>query len=236
MKGGKGGKLVKASESAVAVMEKTDTAVGKGMLEIINQDMRSAQAGALCALRAGFGLLIMKELNLHGEWEKRMEAAFPTRSIRTLQNYMATSRKFCDVYGITPKTAWDTMKDITYEQMDSITIAPPPDVKQLTGGKEKSKAKHDEGRTCDDFSQMLIAFVSHQKSEKKKEAEPPKPLTKKEKIEAAVDNANRVAEMVQDWAGDMTWALVDADTLEGVASVLRTAADKLRAEIRTRQK
>ena len=54
-------------------------------------------------------------------------------------------------------------------------------------------------------------------------------------MEAATENAHRVAHGVQDWISDGKYALVDSEDLEGVAATLRSASDKLKAEIAGRR-
>ena len=217
---GKGGELVKASAE-----------VDDGMLAIIREDVRISHVGMFSALRAGFGLNIMKGFCPHGEWEIRMAEVFPNANPRTLQRYMANATGFCELYGCTAQFAWNEFKGITREQMETLSIAPPAEVKQLAGGKAKAKGAES---ASGGFMQNLLDFMSQKKSEKKKVAEPAKPQTKKEKIETAIADAVRILNEVDGWIGKAGWPLADSDTLDGVAAALRAAADKLRAEIRRR--
>ena len=67
----------------------------KNLAAQITEDINNAELGAFCRVRAGVGLCNIRELNAHGEWEKRLLALFPNRSKATLYRYMQDGRKFC---------------------------------------------------------------------------------------------------------------------------------------------
>jgi len=219
-------KVTRVESTAVTVLPRHEAVRDVDMLDMIRDDMSKAQIGAFSSLRAGIGLLCMKEMGGHGSWETRMVEEFPNRAPRTLRNYMENARMFCAMYSVTPQIAWGGFRDISTEQLDSLVISPPSEVRKLTGGKPSGG-----------ITRMLADYFAQKTdAKKKKAAEPSKPLTEKEKIEAATDNANRIANLVADWISDMMWSLVDKDTLDNIASGLRAASDKLRQELKSRAK
>lgn len=218
------------------------------MRNIIASDLDRAEVGMFSMLRAGVGLLCFKAMSDHGEWESRLMELCPGKSPRTLQTYMKQARDFADSRGITPEQAWPELSKIDAEKVRDLILDAGPDVKQLGTGAEPEAAptaKRGRGKAKDPahtdgidqtFSQMLIDFIQQRKSKgKSKDAPPPRPLTKREKIDAAIAEANRIINVTADWIADGTWALLPDDELESTMAGLRASSDKITQEFRNRK-
>jgi hypothetical protein len=209
------------------------------MGKVIVNDLGRAEVGIFCMLRAGVGLLVFKELSGHGEWEQRLLELGGGKSPRTLQMYMQTARRMCEQRGVTPQQAWAEAVKIDASQAGSLMLEAPPPPAQIADGRPPKKGKGGKAPppppAGSAFKQMLLDFIEQRKNRRAENAEPPKPLTKKEKVEAAVEEGNRVANLVADWAGDATWALMPDEELESVWAGIRSAAEKLRGEMLRRK-
>lgn len=215
------------------------------MVDSVASDLTQAGIGTFCMLRAGVGLTCIKQLCDHATWEPRMMELFPNRSPRTLQRYMSQAREFMDAQGVTPEQAWGELSKFDATQVDTLMISAPTPLALGNGepteeppAKRGRKAKAEPAPSPDassqTFSQMLIDFIQHRKRGKAKDTTPPKPLTKKEKVEAAIAEANRVVNVTADWLADGTWALLPDEELESTMAGLRAAADKIRVEFKNR--
>lgn len=232
-----------ARQMAVAAVLSSDW---NEMRSIISDDLNRAEVGMFSMLRAGVGLLCFKGMAEHGEWEARLMELCPGKSPRTLQTYMQRAREFADSHGITPEQAWPELSKIDAAQVGSLMIAAPaalqlaeqnePAAAPSKRGGRKAKAEAPAPAAMPSFSQMLLDFIQQRKAAKPKQAEPPKPLTRKEKVEAAIAEANRVVNLTADWVADGTWALLPDDELESTLAGLRAAADKIRDEFKSRQR
>lgn len=215
------------------------------MVDSVAADLTQAGIGTFCMLRAGVGLTCIKQLCDHATWEPRMMELFPNRSPRTLQRYMSQAREFMDAQGVTPEQAWAELSKFDATQVATLMISAPtplalgsgepaeePPAKK--GRKAKSEPAPSPDASAQTFSQMLIDFIQQRKRGKTKDTTPPKPLTKKEKVEAAIAEANRVVNVTADWLADGTWALLPDEELESTMAGLRAAADKIRVEFKNR--
>jgi hypothetical protein len=213
------------------------------MRSIIEGDLNRAEVGMFSMLRAGVGLLCFKGMAEHGEWEARLMELCPGKSTRTLQTYMQRAREFTDAHGITPEQAWPELSKIDAAQVGSLMLAAPealqigapvPEPAKRGRGKAKGAAEAAPALPC--FSQILLDFIQQRKAARPKSSEPPKPLTKKEKVQTAIDEANRIVNMTADWVADGHWSLLPDDELESTMAGLRAAADKMRDEFKSRQR
>lgn len=212
------------------------------MRRVIAEDLDRAEVGMFSMLRAGVGLLCYKGMSPFGEWESRLMELCPGKATRTLQMYMQRAREFTESHGITPEQAWPELSKIDATQVGNLMLAAPQTL-QIGAGDEpphaakrgrKTKAGEAEIAPMPTFSQMLLDFIQQRKAARPKPSEPAKPLTKKEKVEAAISEANRVVNVTADWIADGTWALLPDEELESTMAGLRAAADKIRAEFKNR--
>jgi hypothetical protein len=60
-------------------------------------------------LKAGLGLLTVRDIVPHGEWAEFLAGRFPERSHRTLSRYMAEAGRFCQETGLKARAAWDAL-------------------------------------------------------------------------------------------------------------------------------
>ncbi len=231
--------------AAGAMLAATDI---PSMVDSVASDLTQAGIGTFCMLRAGVGLTCIKQLSDHATWESRMMELFPNRSPRTLQRYMAQARDFMDTQGVTPEQAWAELSKFDATQVVNLMIAAPEPLQLGAGDEEPAaqpakrgrKAKQEAAPRPDEssqtFSQMLADYIQQRNRKKVKPTETPKPLTKREKIEAAVDEANRVVNVAADYVANATWALLPDDDLESTWAGFKATADKLSAEMKNRNK
>ncbi len=231
-----------------ALVPQVEPADMDAMRSIIAEDLNRAEVGQFSMLRAGVGLLCYRAMSGHGEWEGRLMELCPGKSPRTLQLYMQQARQFVDAHGISPEQAWPELSRIDAAQVGKLLAGGAGAPLQLAAGtapaseagrKGKGKAKvgdQAEGGDMPTFAQMLLDFIQQRRKAKPGKAADARPLTKKERVEAAVAEANRIVNTAADWIADATWALLPDEELESCAAGLRAAADKIREEVRKRQK
>jgi hypothetical protein len=236
------------NQEAVATAANVQALDVASMRAMIADDVNRAEVGMFSMLRAGVGLLCCKALSDHGEWEARLLELCPGKSPRTLQGYMAQAREFAESHGITPEQAWPELSKIDATQVSGMMIAAPaqaqlpaagpnPQAPARRGKKSKAEAAPDPAASAQTFSQMLMDFIQQRKAAKKKKSIEPKPeLTKKQRVQTAIDEANRIVNMTADWVADATYTLLPDEELESTMSGLRAAADKVREEFRSRQR
>lgn len=225
-----------------AVLADTDI---PSIVDSVASDLTQAEIGTFCKLRAGVGLTCIKQLCDHTTWESRMIELFPNRSPRTLQRYMQEAREFMQEHAVLPEQAWGELCKYDTTQVSTLMIAAPAPMALGTGEPEQAEPAR-KGRKAkaapapvpetseQTFSQMLIDFIQQRKKAKAKDQTPPRTLTKKEKIETAISEANRIVNVTADWLSDGTWALLPDEELESTMAGLRAAADKLRMEFKNR--
>ncbi len=241
----------KKQETAVATVAQVTALAAADiptMVDSVAADLTQAGIGTFCMLRAGVGLTCIKQLSEHATWEARMMELFPNRSPRTLQRYMSQARDFMDAQGVTPEQAWAELSKFDATKVVNLMIASPEPLQLGTGDDEPAeqpakrgrKAKQEAAPSPDEssqtFSQMLADYIQQRNRKKVKTPEPPKPLTKREKVEAAVDEANRVVNVAADYIANATWALLPNDDLESTWAGFKATADKLSAEMKNRNK
>lgn len=239
--------MKQTKNEAVATVENVKPIDVDSMKAIIGEDLNRAEVGRFCMLRAGVGLLCFKGMSEYGEWESRLMELCPGKSPRTLQGYMKIAKDCLTVRGISPERAWDELRKFDAASAGNLIMAA-PEALQIGAGEEQTaapakrggkKAKADAApvpvASDQTFSQMLIDFIQQRKAARPKSSEPAKPLTKKEKVEAAIAEADRIVNMTADWIADGTWSLLPDEELESTMSGLRAAADKIRDEFRSRK-
>lgn len=238
--------MKQTKNDAVATVKNVQPIDVASMKAIIGADLDRAEVGMFCMLRAGVGLLVYKAMSEHGDWEQRLMELCPGKSARTLQMYMKQARELCEARQITPEQAWDEASKIDASQVGTLMLAAPAAM-QIGTGEPEAASSHKKGRkgakaeqapgpdaSAQTFSQMLIDFIQQRKAAKAKDAEPPKPLTKREKVEAAIIEASRIVNTTADWLADGTWALLPDDELESTLAGIRSVADRLRDEFKSR--
>ncbi len=232
---------------AVATVKNVQPIDVASMTAMIADDLNRAEVGKFSMLRAGVGLLCCKAMSEHGEWEARLMELCPGKSPRTLQTYMKDARDCLDARGIAPEAAWGELAKIDVAQVGSLMIAAPaqaqlgtgepePQEPAKRGRKSRAEAAPAPEASAAVFSQMLIDFIQQRKSAKAKYTEPTKPLTKREKMDAAVDEAARVVNIAADYVANATWALLPDDNLESTWAGFKATADKLGSEMKARNR
>lgn len=187
-----------------------------GILGQVRQDIDNAELGRFFALRAGVGLIVVKELCAHGEFMPEALRMIPNRHPATLRRYINEARQFLEAKALMAHEVWLPLSQVG--QRSGRLLGP--------GGGE------DLPQPASDLAEWLAAKDEEKK--KKPEAPGKKELTKRQKVEAATAHALGLAHQVSDWLSDGMWALILDDDLESVASALRAASDRLRADLRNR--
>ncbi len=239
--------MKQTKNDAVATVADVQPIDVDSMKTIIGEDLNRAEVGRFCMLRAGVGLLCYKGMSEFGEWEARLMELCPGKSPRTLQGYMKSAKDCLIERGISPERAWDELRKFDAASAGNLIMAAPealqigaveaqPAALAKRGGKKsKSGAAPAPAASDQTFSQMLIDFIQQRKAARPKSSEPAKPLTKKEKVEAAIAEAARIVNMTADWIADGTWALLPDEELESTMSGLRAASDRIAKEFKSRK-
>lgn len=239
--------MKQTKNDAVATVENVQPIDVDTMKTIIGEDLNRAEVGRFCMLRAGVGLLCYKGMSEFGEWESRLMELCPGKSPRTLQGYMKIAKDCLIERGISPERAWEELRKFDAASAGNLIMAAPealqigageaqPAAPAKRGGK-KANADAAPAPVASDqtFSQMLIDFIQQRKAARPKSSEPAKPLTKKEKVEAAIAEAARIVNMTADWIADGTWGLLPDEELESTMSGLRAASDRVTKEFKSRK-
>lgn len=241
-----------ASQEAALVLRSADAvkapppfAIDASMEQLIRDDLTRADIGFFSMLRAGLGLLVIKEWNEHGSWEHRLqEIAGAHRSARTMQRYMKHAQDRCVAVGITPAEAWLDARDIDVTTMrgrmleageaQRLLAADGADEAEETDGQGEAEATVEKPTNI--FAQMVLSYIDMQldKKAKKKEVAPVAPLTDQQRTDAAIDRAAKIVAELTDWLADGSWGLLGDDELESAMSAIRTIADRLREDYNQR--
>ncbi|MFZ4397167.1 MAG: hypothetical protein ACOYOU_16250 [Kiritimatiellia bacterium] len=219
----------KAKSQAVAVMTERDMEQAKTKSETIattvRTDMQVAESGMFHALRAGVGMLHIKNLYEHGDWGHRLIELFPDRDPRTLRRYMQVGNNFLEAKQIAPLDAWVGMQAL---RTDRLLAAP-------ESGLMRSKDKVNPlERDVREFVSEFGSIRKAVKGEDDEEGAPGRPLTKAERLEAARDIWNKIAGLAQDELNRGSAGLLCDEDLDGLAAVLRTVSDTLRKQLAQR--
>jgi len=192
----------------------------EGIAQNVRADMQAAEAGMFHALRAGVGLLRIKELSEYGSWEQRMLELFPDKSARSLRRYMQVGGRFLEAKGLKAGSAWDKMSSVRTDRL----LADPD-------GKADKKAdplERDLGEFIREFGSVRNADAGTPK------AEQGRPLSRAEKLDAARQNWVRMANEAQEELNSPTLSVLPDEDLDSIASVFRTVSDALRRELARR--
>ncbi len=195
----------------------------------IAEDMRNAELGAFCRVRAGVGLCNFRELNAHGEWEKRMLALFPSKSDRTLRRYMQEGRKFCERVELDAGRVYDKMMAVDVKRLQAMAALPAAERKALpVRGVAKDEAA---------ANRVMNALVLMAAGEKPVVEKPKaKALTAAEKAEAWRDYTAKLADSLREWGeNQMTWKALETDDLEQFRAGLVLVAGCIKEELRKRE-
>lgn len=215
-----------SAREAVALAPEQAASMSTQIADSVRADMQAAETGMFHALRAGVGLLRIRELHIDGSWEERMMNLFPGKTARTLQRYMQIASNFLEAKELEAKDAWNDMASIRTDRL----LAAPADAAPGNGAK-LDPLERDVGEFVREFGSIRQALKgTPQESDKSG-----RPLTRGEKIEAAKAVWNRYANLIQEEALNRSSIhLLPDEELDGVASTLRTAYDAMRKELASR--
>ena len=201
----------------------------KSMAVQIAEDIRNAELGAFCRVRAGVGLCNFRDMNAHGMWEARMLEMFPTKSRATLFRYMQQGRKFCEQVSLDAGKVYDRMMRVDVAALQKMAALPAEQRKALpVRGVAKAEA---EG------NRVMNALVLMAAGERP-EAEKPKarPLTAAEKAEAWRDYTASLGEKLREWGDNpLTWKALETDALEKFRAELVLVTGLVKDELRSRE-
>ncbi len=216
------------SKKAVAVMTAQDIEKAKTTSSTIAQtvrgDMQTAENGMFYALRAGVGLLRIKELFQHGDWANELLNMFPEKAPRTLQKYMQVAGNFLEAKNVKALDVWNGMSVIS---SDRLLAAP--------GSTEAVTVKGKEGALVRDVREFVTEFGSIRKAIKgEAEVEQGRPLTKSERAETTRAFWGKICNMIQEGLNNSGYALLTDEEVDSLASALRMGSDTLRKNLAAR--
>lgn len=206
----------------------------EGILAQVNQDIGHAELGRFFALRAGCGLIVVKELCEHGEWGEEMVRMVPNRSPRTLRLYMGNARDFLETKALLARDVWDKL--LSVGQLEGAAGRLLLGVGGEDGGKSAEKEIM---RMPAEVHAMADYIRDELRTAKPSKPAPPAPkkLSKADRVKAARDFWHPAASRIQK-AGitDRLWELLPDDELEDVAAAISSVASAMRQEIKRRGK
>ena len=200
------------------------------ILGMVQQDISNAEVGKFFALRAGVGLIVVKEFCDHGEWASQMLRMLPGRAPRTLRRYMSDARGFLDSRALMAADIWDRLASVGQEQLGRVAG-------RLLIGEGKGGG---EGHSAADWAEVdpltsdipeeliIMADYLQETGAPKRGGGAPRTLSAAERRAAATDLWQAIAGRATDEGiAKQSWQMLDAETLETVASALRTVSDKM---------
>ena len=195
----------------------------------IAEDIRNAELGAFCRVRAGVGLCNFRDMNAHGMWEARMIEMFPSKSRRTLFRYMQQGRKFCEQVSLDAGKVYDRMMRVDVKALQEMAALPVEQRKALPV-RGVAKAEAEGNRVMNAL--VLMAAGERPEAEKPKA----KPLTASEKAAAWRDYTASLGEKLRDWGDNpLTWKALETDDLEKFRAELVLVVGLLKDELRSRE-
>ena len=199
------------------------------ILKQVRADLDSADLGDFCRLRAAIGLVNFRELNAHGDWEKRVFEMFPNRAPRTIRRHMQNGRKFLAQVGVEAGDAYRKLVSMGADEVRGFIAAKAAGGKQLPErGVPKKLAAENR------FTNAVVCFAA---GERPGEAPAkPKRLTKEEEDLARREFALAVSRRVREWSGDVRpLRTLDTETLETIMSELTLSLNVVKGELRERE-
>lgn len=201
----------------------------KSMAAQIAEDIRNAELGAFCRVRAGVGLCNFRDMNAHGMWEARMLEMFPTKSRATLFRYMQQGRKFCEQVSLDAGKVYDRMMRVDVKALQEMAALPAEQRKALPV-RGVAKAEAEGNRVMNAL--VLMAAGERPEAEKPKA----KPLTASEKAEAWREYTASLGEKLREWGDNpLTWKSLETDALEKFRAELVLVTGLLKDELRSRE-
>lgn len=200
------------------------------IVQQINQDIGNAEMGRFFALRAGVGLIVVREMCGHGPFGLAMAEMMPDRSGRTLRRYMKGAHDFLETKALEAREIWGPLSSIGSGALSA------------SGG----RLMIGDGKAGD--VPAPVAAIADYLAEKKDaeaktasaDAAPAKgsrKLTKAERLMAARGQWHPLASKIQK-AGitDRLWEDLPDDELEDVQSALSSVAGAMRQVLKLRGK
>lgn len=201
----------------------------KSMAAQIAEDIRNAELGAFCRVRAGVGLCNFRDMNAHGMWEARMLEMFPTKSRATLFRYMQQGRKFCEQVSLDAGKVYDKMMRVDVKALQEMAALPAEQRKALPV-RGVAKAEAEGNRVMNAL--VLMAAGERPEAEKPKA----KPLTASEKAAAWRDYTVSLGEKLREWGDNpLTWKALETDDLEKFRAELVLVVGLVKDELRSRE-
>lgn len=195
----------------------------------IAEDIRNAELGSFCRVRAGVGLCNFREMNAHGNWEQRMMKMFPGKGTRTLYRYMQEGRKFCDRVELDAERVYGKLMSVDVKKLQAMA-ALPADQRKALPVRGVAKAEAEGNRVMNAL--VLMAAGERPEAEKPKA----KPLTASEKAAAWRDYTAKLADNLRDWGDNpLTWKALETDDLEKFRAELVLVAGLVKDELRSRE-
>ena len=201
----------------------------KAIAAQIAEDIRNAELGTFCRVRAGVGLCNFREMNAHGMWEARMIEMFPGKSRATLFRYMQQGRKFCEQVSLDAGKVYDKMMRVDVKELQAQAALPAGERKALPV-RGVAKAEAEGNRVMNAL--VLMAAGERPEAEKPKA----KPLTAAEKQAAWREYTASLGEKLRDWGDNpLTWKALETDDLEKFRAELVLVTGLVKDELRSRE-
>lgn len=188
-----------------------DMARADGLLKEVASCMAGAAAGQALRLKAGCGLLMIRDLVPHGGWAEYVGSRFPQSSYRTVSRVAAEAARFCGECGVKAQALWEEMGPGGLKLLSAA---------QGSGGRlGRADSGEAPGRALRKAAQWLFGD---------REAGPEKRLTAEERAEAFRDAARKVCEGAEAWTRANAGRVHEEELLEGMELSLMNALREVR--------
>ena len=225
-------KQAKSESHEVAAVEVVTPEVmpdDKAIAAQIAEDIRNAELGTFCRVRAGVGLCNFREMNAHGNWEQRMMEMFPGKGTRTLYRYMQEGRKFCDRVELDAGRVYGKLMSVDVKKLQAMA-ALPSDQRKALPVRGVAKAEAEGNRVMNAL--VLMAAGERPEAEKPKA----KPLTAAEKQAAWREYTASLGEKLRDWGDNpLSWKALETDDLEKFRAELVLVVGLVKDELRSHE-
>jgi hypothetical protein len=226
--------VIRKGQDAAVLTPETRTRV-EGILGQVAADIGNAEIGQFFALRAGVGLIVVRELCERGEWGPEMVKCIPNRDPRTLRRYMSKARDFLENKALMARDIWDKLASVGAAELGG------GDGRLMIG--EGAKA----GAGASKLPKEVLAVADYIREAQDSRAPgkggagegdaKPRKITAAEKRKAASAFWNATANRIQ-FAGltERLWEHLPDEELDSVSAALTTVASEMKKTLRARAK
>ena len=215
----------------VAVLTPETRSRVEGILGQVSSDIGNAEIGQFFALRAGVGLIVVRELCEHGEWGPEMVRMLPNRHPSTLRRYMAKAHDFLEDRALMAREIWDKLASVCSGELTD------GGGRMLIGEGKPAPGSAKFPKEVMEMADYIRASQAEKLPSAKPADEKPRKISAAEKRKTAQVFWNQMANRIQ-VAGltERLWEHLDDEDLDSVSAALTTVAAEMKKALRARSK